>query len=108
MNPMIKPLGALLGALALVLTAAQADTVKVENSRLSVTYDTAAHRFTLKDRATGQTVLTAGQLLNAPVAGARARVVKNPVFGTGRQIQVRYTDGEFPRSNSIRGCHSCS
>ena len=93
MNPMINPLGSILGALTLVLSVAHADTVTVQNRRLAVTYDTTAHQFALKDRATGQTILSEGQLLNAPVTRAQAKAVKNPVFGAGRQIEVRYGDG---------------
>jgi hypothetical protein len=77
----------------LLTTIAHARTDRIENSKLSVSYDSAARTFSLADRATGQVSLENGQLLDAPVASSRLVPCKDTVFGKGRQILVVYSDG---------------
>ena len=84
----MKLLAIVLLALGLAATTAFGGTIAVENNRLSVSYDSSVHRFTLIDRAAGKTVIAEGQLRDAPVADAHVRVVEDAVFGKGRQIRV--------------------
>ena len=93
----MKTLFIILFALGLISTAVSGGTVAIENTRLSMSYDSAGHTFAVTDRATRKTVLTAGRLLEAPVARTQSLAVKDAVFGKGRQIRVTYTDGRFPR-----------
>jgi hypothetical protein len=79
--------------LGLAAAVSYSETISVENSNLSVSYDTAAHQFSLKERATGKTVLAKGRLLDAAVIRAQVLPARNTVFGKGRQIRVTYTDG---------------
>src|SRR5258708_10791742 len=77
----------------LIAMAAIGGTIAVENNRLSVSYDSAVHRFAVTDRATHQRALVEGLLLEAPVARAQVLAAHDAVFGKGRQIRVTYADG---------------
>ncbi len=79
-------------AMGLLTTATTAGPLSLENTRLSVLYDSAIHKFSVTDRATGKAVLVEGRLLSAPVARTQALAVRDAIFGKGRQIRVTYED----------------
>jgi hypothetical protein len=93
MDPQMKTPFTILLVLELITTAASGGTVAIENTWLSVSYDSSAHNFAVTDRATRKTVLAEGRLLEAPVARTQSLAVKDAVFGKGRQIRVTYADG---------------
>ena len=72
-------------------------TVAIENTRLSMSYDSAGHTFAVTDRATPKTVLTAGRSSEAPVARTQSLAVKDAVLA--RAANSRHVRGwyGFPR-----------
>ncbi|HTL17935.1 MAG TPA: hypothetical protein VL793_11905, partial [Patescibacteria group bacterium] len=91
----------------------QAETLSMQNSFLTVTYETKLHRFTMAQRSSVKQVLFDGRLLgstplwkvrlgdlnaldgggNAPLTRAELRSAVDKVFGNGRQIRVIRPDG---------------
>jgi hypothetical protein len=85
-------LSSLLG-MAMLATTAHARTDTIENSKLSVSFDSHTRRFSVAVRATERVVLEDGRLLDSPVASSRSLSCQDAVFGKGRQIVVLYSDG---------------
>ncbi len=79
-------------ALLLLTSSAAAATHTIENKSLAVRYDDIAQSFTVADKATGKSFLTAGKLEGTP-RKARVESVKDGVFGKGRRIVVTLPDG---------------
>jgi hypothetical protein len=79
--------------MGLLTTTAHARIDKIENSKLSVSFDSTAHTFSVVDRSTGLRFLESGQLLDAPVASTSLLSCRDAVFGKGRQILILYSEG---------------
>jgi hypothetical protein len=91
---MNRALPLLLG-LSLAEHSANARVLSIQNSTLSVSYDVSAREFSVLEKATGKTVLGAGQLLDAPISDAAVFEIRDSIFGKGRQIRVIYNDASI-------------
>ncbi len=81
-----------LATLLLLNCSVSAATHTIENKTLVVRYDDVTHSFTVADKATGKSFLTAGKWEVTP-RKARVESVKDGVFGKGRRVVVTLPDG---------------
>jgi len=72
---------------------ANAEILSIENSKLTVSYDTSLQRFSITEQGTGKAVVSEGRLLDSVTKSAKVRAATDAVFGSGRQIRITYADG---------------
>jgi Melibiase len=77
---------------ALVAFHASAVTLSIANKTLTASYDAAAGTFSITENASGKVFVTDGHLEDSTSA-ARVQSARDPIFGNGRRIAVKRTDG---------------